>query len=122
MKRIIITTLILLMISTVALADIYPREVKPGPYGLEPNECAAIIGFVFAYIHNFGLYYDKKRKDKSLEYNYAFLHSTTIAAVGVALVLLELQIVEFGLGAILLGISYGIGGNFIVKEHTKGTR
>lgn len=121
-SHIIIAVFVMLMVCTTAFGDVYPREVRPGPYGLDANVWMAGIAIVCAIIDNLGRWYDKKAENPDLKYNHAYGRATLIAIALMGVSVLGMDVVTLGPEEILTAIILGFGGNLAVKEATKGTR
>ena len=121
-KIIIGIAVIFMMMELVAAATVRPSFIEVDHYGLVAADWMAIIAVTCAFIDNMGRFADRKMKDKTVRYNFAYLKSTILASVSVGLMALGMGIVDLGLHEILTAVSMGFGGNVLAKEGTRGLR
>lgn len=118
-KKLIATIILVLMLITPVLARIEPVYVHIDQYGMAAADWMALLAVSCAFIDNFGRAWDKKRKDSTFKYNYAYLHITIIASALVGLSVLGMDVVELGLHEMFTAVLLGFGGNLGVKKATK---
>lgn len=121
-KKIIASITIALMLIPSALARIEPIYVQVDQYGIEPATWLALIVGITALINNVGRFYDKKKANSDLKYDYAYLRTTLISVLVMCMSVLQTPVVELSPYAILMAIIFGFGGNEVITRVTKVKR
>lgn len=114
--------LLILMLFGTAMARIEASPVKVDQYGMEPAVWLALIVGIFAMINNIGRFWDKKKQNPELQYDFAYLYTTIMSILMLCMGVLQTQVAELTPAAILGAVIFGFSGNETMARLTKTKR
>ena len=83
---------------------------------LQPNEWMMIAAMVGAAFYMINGYLANKQENPDMKFDYTYLTKTLVTVMGAGLAFEAVEVNEIGLGAIIIALMAGLGGNSVLSK------
>lgn len=86
---------------------------------LQPNEWMMVAAMIGAAFYMLNGYLANKQENPDMKFDYTYLTKTLVTVMGAGLAFETVEVSELGLGAIIIALMAGLGGNRVLSKMAK---